>query len=176
MVRGSCIDQLLKIHSNQDLLGEQVDLSAFLFGRERQPLMEYRQILRSHQSSRCFYCHKLVNGDGVLDHFIPRGKYPVDLGHNFVFTDRGCNAAKRDHLASPEHLERWKVQNFDQSAKLDAFFGAALLRHDASRSLTITSWAYEQAELSSSRVWQRDGVFCSLDSSWRVKLPTPGDT
>ena len=170
MVRGAWIEQLLKIRTNQDLLGEQGDLSTFLFGNERQPLQAFRRILCTHQENRCFYCDERVRGEGVLDHFIPWVKYPVDLGHNFVFTDGRCNAAKSDHLAAPQHLARWKVQNIDRSAELEAQFKQALLRYDACRSRTITAWAYEQAELSSSRVWEHDGVFCSLDSSWRTKL------
>lgn len=125
---------------------------------------------KRHPQLFSFYCDERVRGEGVLDHFIPWVKYPVDLGHNFVFTDGRCNAAKSDHLAAPRHLARWKVQNLDRSAELDALFDDALLRYDARRSLTITAWAYEQAELSSSRVWQREGVFCSLDSSWRAEL------
>jgi len=170
MVRGAWIEQLLKISTNRDLLGEQGDLSAFLFGSERQPLQMFRRILRSHQSGYCFYCGDRVKGEGVLDHFIPWVKYPVDLGHNFVFTDGRCNAAKRDHLAAPGHLVNWKAQNLDRSGELDALFGDAMLRYDARRSLTITAWAYEQAEMSASRVWQHDGVFCSLDSGWRTQL------
>jgi 5-methylcytosine-specific restriction endonuclease McrA len=170
MVRGAWIEQLTRIRSNQDLLGEQGDLSAFLFGQERQPLEEFRRILRTHQESRCFYCGRPVKGAGALDHFIPWARYPVDLGHNFVFTDARCNNAKRDHLAAREHLARWKLQNLDHATELDGLFEAYLLRSDSRRSRTIAIWAYEQAELSQSRVWQKEDRFCSLDTAWRIEL------
>ena len=45
-------------------------------------------------------CGKLVRGAGHADHFIPWSRYPVDLGHNFVFSHPGCNNDKSDLLAN----------------------------------------------------------------------------
>jgi 5-methylcytosine-specific restriction endonuclease McrA len=167
LVRSAWIEQILKIRSNRDLLGEQGDLAAFLFGTERSPLNEYRSILRRHQESQCFYCGRRVTGEGVLDHFIPWTRYPVDLGHNFVFADARCNSAKRDHLAATAHLARWKSQNLDCASELEPLFNEFLLRHDAQRSIQIASWAYEQAEIAQSRVWVRQKEFSELDATWR---------
>ncbi len=174
MVRGAWVVQLTRIQSNQDLLGEHGDLSEFLFGGERRPLNSYREILRQVQNSRCFYCGREVRGEGALDHFIPWSRYPADLGHNFVFTDNRCNTAKRDHLAAPEHLAHWTEQNLQKASELETLFEDAVLRHDIDRTRTITIWAYEQAELSKSRVWLREKAFCELDTEWRQALtPDP---
>lgn len=50
------------------------------------------------QHGACFYRSRPVR-EGALDHFIPWGKYPIDLGHNFVLADRMCNEDKGDLLA-----------------------------------------------------------------------------
>ena len=170
MVRGAWIDHLLRIRANQDLVGEQGDLSEFLFGSERRPLDEYRAILREYQSNRCFYCDQQVSSGGALDHFIPWMRYPVDLGHNFVFAHSSCNRHKRDYLAHPDHLARWREQNLDAADELSARFEDAVLRHDALRTRKIAAWAYEQAELAEAHVWISADQFQGLDPDWRMAL------
>ena len=175
MVRGCWIDHLLRIRGNQNLVGQQGDLSEFLFGSERRPLEEYRNILREHQSNRCFYCDGKVTGGGALDHFIPWTRYPVDLGHNFVFAHDGCNGHKRDYLAHPDHLVRWREQNFDCATVLSAQFDNLVLRHDADRSHRIAAWAYEQAEAAQARVWRSANELEVLDAGWRAALSNERD-
>jgi len=170
LVRSAWIEQILKIRSNRELLGEQGDLAEFLFGTQRQPLREYRRILRDHQQARCFYCEKPVRGEGVLDHFIPWVRYPIDLGHNFVFADGQCNASKRDHLAAADHLAHWREQNVKAGAGLAQHFEDTGLHYDLARSLQICSWAYEQAELGESRVWVAGNQFTALTADWRRLL------
>ena len=153
------------------MVGEKGDFAEFLFGSKRRSLNGYRKVLRGHQSGRCFYCDKQVRGAGELDHFIPWARYPVDLGHNFVFSHACCNRGKRDYLADPTHLERWREQNLDCSNELAAQFDAALLRHDARRSAKVAHWAYEQAELSNARVWVVRNEFRELGRKWRQSLP-----
>ena len=170
MVRGAWVDHLLRIRANQDMVGEQGDLSEFLFGSERRPLDEYRAILREHQSNRCFYCDQQVSGGGALDHFIPWVRYPVDLGHNFVFAHSSCNRHKRDYLAHPEHLARWREQNLDSAEELGCRFDEAVLRNDVGRTRKIATWAYEQAELARANVWVSRDRFAGLDVDWRTAL------
>jgi hypothetical protein len=170
MVRGAWVDHLLRIRANQELVGEQGDLSKFLFGSERRPLDEFRAIFRDHQANRCFYCEQRVTGNGALDHFIPWVRYPVDLGHNFVFAHSGCNRYKRDCLAHPEHLARWREQNLDCANQLGKRFDNVVLPHDADRTRRIAHWAYEQAELGRARVWVAVDKFESLSKAWRVAL------
>ena len=170
MVRGAWIDHLLRIRANQDMVGEQGDLSEFLFGSERRPLNEYRIILRDHQANRCFYCDQHVAGNGALDHFIPWVRYPVDLGHNFVFAHSSCNRYKRDYLAHPDHLARWREQNLDSAEALGRQFDDAVLRHDAGRTRKIAAWAYQQAELAEANVWVTEDQFQGLGPAWRMAL------
>ena len=170
MVRGAWVDHLLRIHANQVLVGEQGDLSEFLFGSERRPLDEYRAILRDHQATRCFYCDQRVAGNGALDHFIPWARYPVDLGHNFVFAHSGCNRHKRDYLAHPEHLARWREQNLDSAEELGHQFDDAILRHDVVRTQKIAVWAYQQAELAEANVWIAGDQIRGLGADWRSAL------
>ena len=170
MVRGAWVDHLLRMRTNRGLVGEQGDLSEFLFGSERRPLDEFRAILREHQSGRCFYCGQGVTGAGALDHFIPWVRYPVDLGHNFVFAHPKCNSLKRDYLAHPDHLLRWREQNLDCADELGEQFDGVVLRHDAYRSRRIAHWAYEQAELARARVWVAADEFQGLGSEWRRVL------
>lgn len=170
MVRGAWVDHLLRLRANQSLVGEKGNLSEFLFGSERRPLSQFRTIFREHQSGKCFYCSKRVSGAGALDHFIPWIRYPVDLGHNFVFSHSECNRRKRDYLAHPEHLLRWRQQNLDSAADLGCRFDNDVLNHDATRSRRIACWAYEQAELACARVWIAAEKFAGLGPEWRDVL------
>jgi 5-methylcytosine-specific restriction endonuclease McrA len=170
MVRGAWVDHLLRIRTNQGLVGEQGDLSEFLFGSERRPLNDFRAILREHQSGKCFYCDQGVPGAGALDHFVPWIRYPVDLGHNFVFAHPKCNSRKRDYLAHPDHLLRWREQNLDCGDELATKFDRIKLRHEADRSRKIAHWAYEQAELAQARVWIAADEFAGLGGEWRQAL------
>lgn len=170
MVRGAWVDHMLRIRANQELVGEQGDLSEFLFGSERRSLDEYRAVLQAYQANRCFYCDQRVTGNGALDHFIPWARYPVDLGHNFVFAHLGCNRQKRDYLAHPEHLARWREQNLDSAEELGRHFDEAVLRHDAGRTQKIAVWAYQQAELAEANVWVAADRFQRLEAGWRAAL------
>lgn len=174
LVRAAWIDHLLRIRINQGLVGERGDLSEFLFGSERRPLHQFRTILQEHQSGKCFYCEKRVPRSGVLDHFIPWVRYPVDLGHNFVFAHPKCNNLKRDYLTHPNHLLRWREQNLDCADELAEQFDSIVLRHDAGRSRKIALWAYEQAELVKVRVWIAADEFAGLGGEWRrILRPYP---
>ena len=147
MVRGAWLDHVVGIAGNRPLIGEQDDLSAFLFGSPRRPLDDYREILREHQGRECFYCGGRVTGAGALDHFIPWSRYPA-------------------------HLARWRAQNLDDAPALAAAFEQATLRHDARRSRKIAAWAYEQAELAGARVWIEAERFTRLEARWREALGT----
>jgi hypothetical protein len=160
----------LRIRGNRLLLGERGDLVEFLFGSERRSLDAYRVVMRDYQKGRCFYCGKPVLGEGHADHFIPWSRYPVDLGHNFVFSHPSCNGYKSDLLAHTEHLARWRECNLDASSDLEDAFNFKELVHDAARSRHVASWAYEQGELSKVHTYLRKGDYPSLDGSWREAM------
>jgi len=148
LIRGGWLSQVRRIAGNRELLGERGDLAEFLFGSERRNLDGYRMVMRDYQSARCFYCGKQVRGEGHADHFIPWSRYPVDLGHNFVFSHPGCNNDKSDLLAHPEHLARWRECNLDAPSALEEAFNSSGLVHDVERSRFVAVWAYEQGEQS----------------------------
>lgn len=173
MIRGGWIAQIYRIKENQDLLGQGAELEKFLFGTDRKVLKHYRELLREHQSGECFYCGTKMPRAGDLDHFIPWSRYPVDLGHNFVFACSTCNNAKRDHLAAPIHIERWRVQNLDQGDRLSMRFSEAGLLHDLERSKFIACWAYQQGQASKTRWWVKKEEFEDSDYRWKEALGTP---
>ncbi|MBL8199759.1 MAG: HNH endonuclease [Chromatiales bacterium] len=170
LVRGAWVARVQRIPGNREVLGETASLEGFLFGTDRATLAPWREILRDHQSGRCFYCRSRVGGAGDLDHFIAWSRYPVDLGHNFVFSHPACNLAKREHLAHPEHLRRWRESNLEGGDALAAAFDAARLPHDRERSRRITVWAYGQAELAGAHAWVEGRRVEALGSGWRSAL------
>ncbi len=170
LVRGAWVARVQRIPGNREVLGETASLESFLFGTERADLAPWRNILRDHQSGRCFYCRSRVTGAGDLDHFIAWSRYPVDLGHNFVFSHSQCNLAKREYLAHPDHLRRWREDNLDRGDALAATFDAARLPHDRERSRRITAWAYGQGELAGAHAWVEGKQVTALGSMWRAAL------
>ena len=170
LVRGGWLSQIRRITTNQALLGERGDIAEFLFGSERRSLNGYRSVLRDHQKALCFYCSREVKNAGDADHFIPWSRYPADLGHNFVFSHPACNNSKRDFLAHPRFLARWRENNIDHGHSLAEMFDEKGLLHDAERSRYIAWWAYEQGQKSSAHVWDGERGFQSLDGSWRSAM------
>lgn len=167
LIRGHWVDQIRRIDANRDLLGASNDLQAFLFGTERQNLDGYRRVLREYQSARCFYCEREVRDEGAADHFVAWTRYPLDLGHNFVFAHTGCNASKSDYLAHSDHLAHWREQNLQHGGDLGCALTGAGLIHDLRRSEFIARWAYEQGETSGAHAWLRADEIYPLDGSWR---------
>jgi hypothetical protein len=174
MIRGGWISQIHRIGANKQVLGAQAELEDFLFGTDRRSLERFTAVIRRHQSRECFYCGKPVTGQGDLDHFIPWSRYPLDLGHNFVYAHKGCNNAKRDHLAAVTHLERWRIQNLDEGHSLARAFEREGLSSDVERSVLIARWAYEQGCASGARLWIQDNEFEDSDYRWQSTLGAPG--
>lgn len=165
-VRGAWIRQITRIAANRQLLGD-ADLSLFLFGNSRRNLVDCAHVLREHQASQCLYCQKSIRNSGAVDHFIPWARYPVDLGHNLVLAHRECNAAKRDFLAHPLHIERWRRSHIERADELTQRFNARLVAHDLDRSQAIAWWAYEHGELTGAHVWVLEKRVECLPPDWR---------
>jgi hypothetical protein len=152
---------------NHDVLGTTGDLAAFLFGANRAGLRSIMDGLRDLQRNRCFYCGRSFSAAVEVDHFIPWSRYPRDLSHNFVLTDRGCNQHKAEMLAAADHLERWAERNRGDDAQLREVFSTAPFLVDADASFSVTEWAYDQAARSGSLVWVRGRETCHLPADWR---------
>ena len=155
---------------NGDLLGETLDLREFLFGAERTALAAVRPVLAELQHERCFYCSKPIRGDGgEVDHFIPWAKYPVDLAHNFVLADRGCNGKKRDRMPHVEHLAAWTERNGRYGDQITA----ALMNQlpcDLHCTNRIAHWAYAQTEGAGGLTWLRGDELVALSPEWRNSM------
>jgi hypothetical protein len=167
LVQGAWLRFVRRVRGNADLLGDGTDLSEFLFGSERAPLVEYVPILRDVQQGDCFYCRWPISGRAEVDHFIPWARYPTDLGHNFVLAHRGCNGDKRDLLAALPHLERWRRRNDDLGVELAQRFDERKLVYSLDGSHQVARWAYQQAENAGAGVWMRHGEVVPLDPAWR---------
>ena len=152
MIRGAWIEKVRAL--NSEVLGNESELSSYLFGAQRSNLRDYSSVLREHQDNRCFYCDKKVK-NGALDHFIAWRRYPMDLGHNFVFAHAECNSAKSDFLAAPDHVARWLEQNIEHQEVLSEEFKGLRLRHDVQRTIRVAQWAYEQGAISKAPLWIR---------------------
>jgi len=168
LVRGAWIRFVRRLPANQSLIGEATDLSAFMFGSERDDLGAFVPILRDLQMNTCFYCGAtLKNRKLAVDHFVPWSLYPNDLGHNFVLADETCNSKKSDALAAIRHLEAWWRRLEDHGPALGTEFDGAGLLHDAASSRRVTTWAYASAERAAARLWVKADEFVPVDATWR---------
>lgn len=167
LIQGSWVRFVHSIGTNQNLLGETIDLREFLFGSEREGLGVFRKFLMDLQSGECFYCRSRLRGQGDVDHFIPWVKYPVDLGHNFVLVHPSCNRHKREYLAAEDHLHSWVARNDRSSCELSQFFDEKGIQSNLSSSMQITRWAYEQAANSGAHVWVAGDKTKPLGGYWR---------
>jgi len=156
---------------NLDLLGEQADLSEFLFGSERADLSVVVPVLREVQHGDCFYCQRPLKGEiAHVDHFIPWSRYPVDLGHNFVLAHGSCNGKKSDRLAAANHLDRWVTNQLSLGKDLAAEFQSRGVVNDLQSSIQIASWAYRQTFDCRGLTWVRADELQELPESWNSGL------
>lgn len=157
------------IGANRELLGDVIDLAAFMFGASRAQLADYRNILAELQGRRCFYCgHERKHTE--VDHFIPWSWYSLDLGHNFVLACRECNGHKSDSLASVHHLAKWAERNQSSREYLDVAFCARGLPHDLEATSVIATWAYHRAASSRIPTWAHGRDYEELPARWRDLL------
>jgi len=155
---------------NHHLLGHVTDLRSFLFGRDRSSLASHRSLLRELQGGRCFYCDRVLNDRGDVDHFIPWSRYPLDLGHNFVLAHRGCNSKKSDLLAAEEHLERWAERNRTLDPELATKFDVVGIRHDLRVTVRVAHWAYGRVREAGGQVWVEGRLLEALSDRWSEAL------
>ncbi len=128
---------------------EDARLEAFLFGTSRVSLEPVRAPLQDLQDDRCFYCGARFGRRGGsaphVDHFVPWSRYPDNGLDNLVVAHERCNCDKSDHLATVEHVGRWRAR-FDEEAPVSTALGrlAAELRwdRDARRTLSAARATY----------------------------------
>jgi 5-methylcytosine-specific restriction endonuclease McrA len=150
--------------------GEFADLHEFLFGTKRAALQLLQTPLQDLQHGHCFYCRKTMRTQIDVDHFVPWALYQVDLGHNFVLAHRECNSAKRDRLASEEHLAEWVERNRTFGMSLGGEFDRAGVVHNLLSTNRIAYWAYNSASSVSGLTWHARETLVPLRSEWRALL------
>jgi 5-methylcytosine-specific restriction endonuclease McrA len=96
----------------------EADLEDFLFGVARGSLGPVRKPLHDLHEGRCFYCGGQLRDGWEIDHFVPWSRHPDNGIENLVAADRGCNGAKRAHLAANEHVERWLLRTGEKKLAL----------------------------------------------------------
>jgi hypothetical protein len=122
--------------------------------------------LQDLQNNFCFYCHKKMAGQADVDHFVPWSLYQLDLGHNFVLAHRTCNSAKRDLLASEEHLATWVRRNLVYGEALSYEFDRIGILNNLVSSTRIARWAYSSASTLGGRAWQAKEILVPLSGQW----------
>ena len=167
LARSAWAQFVRQLGANHDVLGQAVDLEEFLFGTPRADLSDYRPILEELQNDRCFYCDARLRGRGAVDHVVPWRRYPVDLAHNFVLADAGCNSRKSDLLADVPFLDRWLRRNDDAKDELATRFTALHLPFDYDASRQVTRWTYAQVARTGGQVWAGGLTYKALCGDWR---------
>ena len=110
LVRGAWVRYVRQ--QNLEALGETADLNEFLFGSERNNLVQVRPVLLDIQNGRCFYCKgAFTSATAHVDHYVAWTRYPFDLAHNFVLANNRCTNQKRDRLPACDHLATWAERN-----------------------------------------------------------------
>lgn len=155
---------------NLSVIGETSDLHEFLFGAERSNLGLVRTPLQDLQRGACFYCHRKMRGRTEVDHFVPWVLYPLDLGHNFVLAHRECNSAKRDLLASEEHLTAWVERNQAHGEALGREFDRLGVLHSLPSTTRITRWAYGAVFNGGGLTWKSKQTLVPLTGEWDLVL------
>jgi hypothetical protein len=131
-------------------------LEAFLFGTERTATASLKAGLRECQDNRCFYCDGRIT-EPEVDHFVPWARIADNGLDNLVLVDRGCNSAKRAHLAATQHVERWSAR-FAAGSVLDRDLTDIAARagweRDTARTLGVARGIYLHLP-PESRLWLR---------------------
>jgi hypothetical protein len=151
---------------NLSLIGEGADLHEFLFGVERSSLALVQKPLRELQVGACFYCHREMRDQSEVDHFVPWTRYPSHLGHNFVLAHRECNSAKRDLLASEDHLAAWAQRNRAHGEMLVREFDGLGVLHDLQATESIAYWAYNSESVGGGLTWKARKTLVPLTGEW----------
>jgi 5-methylcytosine-specific restriction endonuclease McrA len=148
---------------------EEARLEEFLFGAERIPLDPVRPGLRELQEGRCFYCDGRLRGSGgrrpAVDHFIPWSRYPNNAVENLVVAHERCNGRKRDFLAAPGHVSRWRGRfgpELRTAPELEEVAREARWETAPERSVSVTRAIYLRLP-PDARLWQRKEEFVEAE-------------
>ena len=137
---------------------EEAKLPAFLFGVDRRSLEPVREPLIGVQAGGCFYCGRPLARSVEVDHFIPWARQPDNGIHNLVAAHPACNNAKRDFLAAPGHVERWRDRSRVHALALDQIAHDTQWETGERRILGIARGTYLRLP-EDARLWRAKGEF-----------------
>ena len=138
-------------------------LPEFLFGQERENLEPVRRPLVELQRGRCFYCDgPLAKGEVHVDHFLPWARLPENGLANLVAADGQCNGSKRDYLAHPPLVMRWRERMERNAAELAAISREQKWELATDRALGAARALYLPLP-SEYRLWSGRSSFALLD-------------
>jgi len=104
---------------------EESRLEKFLFGIDRRQMNRIKPVIVELQNCSCFYCRTEMMRGAEVDHFVPWSRYPDNGIENLVAAHASCNRAKRDFLASAEHVANWSARNTSGSSGAGALASVA---------------------------------------------------
>ena len=165
LARSAWVSHVRSNPLNRNIVGDNNDLEAFMFGVDRGSITAVRGLLTDLQKGVCFYCQKKISNAGAIDHFIPWARYPRDITQNFVLTHDRCNSNKSDMLASCRHLANWRERNELYKTELVGFSTSNIIS-DEQTTIGVARWAYGRAHASVAQVWVAQGVTEELDASY----------
>lgn len=163
LVQQRWADFVRQLPKNKDILQGQQDIQAFLFDEQRNSLKKVSELYQDLQESRCFYCHKKIQGSAEADHFIPWSYYQQDTLHNFVIADKQCNGAKSNFLADTDLLKLWLERNHQYGDQIHQFSENIGMVSNQEASENIAKWAYQRAINNQSPIWMPPKEFITLD-------------
>jgi 5-methylcytosine-specific restriction endonuclease McrA len=145
---------------------EESQLERFLFGVERISTEALRPSLQDLQEQRCFYCAGILDRSPAtrpqVDHFIPWARYPTNAVENLVVAHERCNLHKRDFLAEPTHVRRWRERTARQSEALAQLASKTRWEHHPPETENVARAIYLRLP-SGSRLWTSGAAFVPLD-------------
>ena len=81
----------------------------------------------------------------------------MDLGHNFVLADSGCNSQKRDRLPACDHLAAWVERNAEFGAEIASELEQTWCDRRPGIVKSRNRWAYSQTEGAGGLTWGAGG-------------------
>lgn len=140
----------------------EVQLEEFLFGVERVPTAQVRTDLAELQNTRCFYCDGPLRSGFDVDHFVPWSRHPDSGLDNLVAADKGCNNAKRDHLAAADHVARWLDRSARYKTDLEEIAQRRGWERERERSIASARSIYLRLPVDAV-LWASRGIFVEVN-------------
>jgi 5-methylcytosine-specific restriction endonuclease McrA len=175
IVLGPLVRPLIELHWARDVARwtgvatEDDRLLGHLFGVERTSFpASIRAGLAELQGGACFYCGAPLTGPNQVDHFLAWSRWANDAIENLVLADR-CNGFKSDHLAAPEHLDRWADRSQRHGHDLIDLARAARWPTEPGRSVALVRSTYGHVP-AGTPLWVQERTFLPATGPIEVRI------